>query len=74
MEISDLEALKKSGELIYKKVKVDRSFLKDVRALSIKELLESFDDETIHDLLYCSFLLDRIEQLEKDKKKNGEAS
>ena len=74
MEISDLEKLKESGELIYKKVKVDRSFLKDVRALSIKELLETFDDDTIHDLLYVSFLLDRIEQLEKDKKKNGEAS
>lgn len=74
MEISDLKALKESGELIYKKVKVDRSFLKDVRALSIKELLETFDDEMIHDLLYVSFLLDRIEQLEKDKKKNGEAS
>ena len=74
MEISDLEKLKESGELIYKKVKVDKSFLKDVRALSIKELLETFDDKTIHDLLYVSFLLDRIEQLEKDKKKNGEAS
>ena len=74
MEISDLEKLKESGELIYKKVKVDRSFLKDVRALSIKELLETFDDDTIHDLLYVSFLFDRIEQLEKDKKKNGKAS